>query len=168
MLELLHRHEDVSLTLKGLIPASDKEEIQNKHSQLLASQRLILDEGYLTESEIPTFLRHFDAGLCFYDLEIVGRKNVNYLTSPSGKMFEYFRAGIPCLGSNLPGLRPIADHQAGALCDSLNAADIDHALDKVRSNHSSFSEGAIKAAKHYDFGAAALLVESMLRADRTP
>lgn len=61
--------------------------------------------------------------------------NLNYRYSLPNKIFDYMKAGIPVLSSNLPELRRIIEeYQIGTIVTSHNPEEIARAIERVRSN----------------------------------
>lgn len=164
MLELLKAWPEASLTLQGIQTAQGLDLIHGRYQDLLDAGRLIIGKDYVQEEAITAFLSRFDIGLCFYELG-KRRADFNYQSSPAGKMFNYFAAGLPVIASDLIGLRPVSLHRAGIQVPSHDAAILLEAGRAIMANYTSYSEGASRAAVHYDFRRSAEQLLAFLRAD---
>jgi glycosyltransferase involved in cell wall biosynthesis len=168
MLEMLRAWPEASLVLRGPAPEATRSLIASTCGDLLQSGRLTLDTGYLNDDELGSFLATFDIGLCLYDLSGSLRRDFNYMSAPSGKMFNYFAAGLPVLGSNIQGLSPVVRHDAGLLVEGNEAAALVEAGRRIMTRHAGFQAGALRAAEAFDFHASATLLADVLRGDRPP
>lgn len=151
MIALLKAWEKSTLTLQGPMPESTKRLLQECAGDELASGRLIYSDAFIEDSDIVPFLSEFDIGLCFYSLSGKQSRDFNYISSPSGKMFNYFAAGLPVLSSNHPGLNPVSEFNAGIQATSLDTDTLIHDARKILDNYQMFSAGALSAANAYDF-----------------
>jgi glycosyltransferase involved in cell wall biosynthesis len=136
--------------------------IRSRNGDLVESGRVILRENYVPEAALPTFLADFDIGLCLYELGR-WRRDFNYLSSPAGKMFNYFSAGLPVVASNLTGLNPVSLHQAGIQVDSHETETLIAACRAILDDYARYSRGAGRAAMHYDFRRAVAPLADFLR-----
>lgn len=152
MLELLRHWSTASLTLRGPVPPASMQLLERRAADLLASRRLVVDPTYLDESAIARYLAGFDLGLCLYQAPAGASLDINYRTSPSGKMFNYFAAGLPVLASGEPGLLPVTEFCAGLQVEDLSPATLRTAGLAIIGAHDRFRKGAISAAAHFDFG----------------
>jgi glycosyltransferase involved in cell wall biosynthesis len=145
------------------LPPASRRIIEDGHADLLASGRLRLPQGFLREQDMLPFLRGFDVGLCLYALEGRLRHDFNYLSAPSGKMFNYFAAGLPVLASAHVGLAPVREHDAGLLVHDLAPDTLRDAAQALCREAPRFRAGALAAADAYDFPRAArALVDHVL------
>jgi glycosyltransferase involved in cell wall biosynthesis len=150
-----------TLTVKGNIPGNVRERLEAEHAQLIESGRLLLDDAYLAEDEVPEFLASFYAGFCFYDRELIDPDDFNYLTSPSGKLFNYYAAGVPVVASDMPGLSSVGERQTGVAVASLAADTIAAAVATIELRHGELVENCLRAAEHFSFDKA---IEPFVRA----
>ena len=155
MLDLLQAWPEASLTIHGALSPATREMIEQRYPGLVTQQRLQLSTAYLHDSEIIPFLSGFDLGLCLYELEGRMRTDYNYISSPAGKMFNYFAAGIPVIASPLAGLDPVSVHGAGLQAASNSVHDLRHAADAICADYPRYRQGALEAAREYDFATAA-------------
>lgn len=153
MLSLARAWPQASLTLLGLRNAAGMELVRTHNRDLIESGRVVLHEGYVPEAALPTFLADFDIGLCLYELGR-RRRDFNYLSSPAGKMFNYFSAGLPVVASNLAGLNPVSLHHAGIQVNSHEVEALIGACRTILDDYTRYSTGASQAAMHYDFRSA--------------
>ena len=150
MLNLARSWPQATLTLAGLQNPSGMAFINSHAKDLIDAGRVNLKPNYIPEAQLPDFLSEFDLGLCFYEIDS-SHRNFNYISSPAGKMFNYFSAGVPVIASNLIGLNPVSLHKAGIQVDSHDAETIKAACHQVLGDYESYSQGASEAAVHYDF-----------------
>jgi glycosyltransferase involved in cell wall biosynthesis len=149
--EAVSKSDNISMVVKAIMPAKVKYNLQKKYASLLSTDRLVLDDSYLKQGEVVEYLRQFDAGFCFYKFNLIRRRDFNYISCPSGKMFNYFAAGLPVIGTDILGLKPVKEFGAGILIKDLASEDIIEAVEHVRENHPAMHVNCIAAAKHYDF-----------------
>lgn len=166
MLELLRVWPEANLTLQGIQTAQGRELMHGRYQDLLDTGRLVIGESYVPENAIVDFLAGFDIGLCFYELG-KHRNDYNYQSSPAGKMFNYFAAGLPVLASDLIGLKPVSLHAAGIQVPSHDARTLLAAGRDIVANYAAYSERAGRAAIHYDFQRAAGQLVAFLRVNAT-
>lgn len=162
MLNLARAWPQATLTLLGLRNAAGMELVRTRNGDLIESGRVVVYEEYVPEAALATFLANFDVGLCLYELGR-RRRDFNYLSSPAGKMFNYFSAGLPVVASNLPGLNPVSLHHAGLQVDSHEAETLIGACRTILDDYTHYSMGASQAAMHYDFRSAAAPLADFLR-----
>lgn len=154
-LEAIKYSPDIVLTIKGVISTSMRKRLLKKYSNLFAEGRIVIDDTYTPQQEIVDFLRRFEVGFCFYDFRFIANKDINYITSPSGKMYNYFSAGVPVIGSDIPGLNAVREYGAGVLLKDISANAIVTAIQDVRSNIESYRQGCLRAAEALDFAVCA-------------
>ena len=142
---------DVSLTLKGPITPGFLRFMNRRYSGLLRSGRLEIDTSYTAQGYLLPFLSHFDLGFCFYDLSKGKNIDFNYLSSPSGKMFAYFAAGVPVVGSDIIGLEPVREYAAGLLVADHSPESVRQAVCEVMKNIKDLKQGCRNAAEAFDF-----------------
>lgn len=168
MLELLRGWPEASLTIQGIVPDESIELIHRDYADLLPDGRVRIAQGYLPEGEIPGFLSGFDVGMCLYDLRGRASKDFNYISCPSGKMFNYFAAGLPVVASNLIGLNPVTRNQSGIQSDSNSVDDLRRAISDICADYPQYCENARRAALTYDFGRNAGALLSFLQSESPP
>lgn len=144
--------ERVVLTLKGNLSDNVRHNIEVSYGSLLGSKRLLIDDSYTPQDRLIPYLSRFDAGFCFYDFNQL-KRNFNYQSSPSGKMYAYMAAGVPTIGSDIVGLSPIRKFDAGILLQEHSPAKICAAIDTLRQGHARYRQGCFQAAKSFDFDA---------------
>ena len=149
------RTSDWELTIKGIIRPRMKTIIEASYADLLQSGRVILDERYVPQAELLTYLEGFSVGFCFYDFNLLAKNDFNYLSVPSGKLFNYYAAGIPVIGSDILGLASVHAFEAGVLLSDPTPQSIVEALEYIRSHYAELSRHCREAARHYDFATAA-------------
>lgn len=149
--EFVRQAPQWELTIKGNIPSAVRNIIDDKFDDLLTSQRLVLDSEYVAEDEVPAYLAQFYAGFCFYDRTLIDPSDFNYLSSPSGKLFNYYAAGLPVIASDMIGLTSVETFQTGVTLATLDSSSIRAALAAIRSRHEDYVENCFRAAEHFSF-----------------
>ena len=154
-IEFILDYPEYSLTIKGAVPPSVRAGIRENFQVLIAEKRLILDEEYLDAEELNIFLADYYIGFVFYDAYRFDYMNCfNYKTAPSGKLFQYFNAGLPVVVSNIEGLKAVEQFGAGVMINALNAASIKKAIELIDADYLQIAKAAKKAALHNDFSKA--------------
>jgi hypothetical protein len=157
-----------SLTVKGMMPPEVHDAVRLEFADLMEAGRLVLDAGYVEQRDIVDYLSRFDIGLCLYNFQHIARDDFNYLSCPSGKLFNYFGAGLPVVGTDMLGLRPVSENDAGVLVKGLAPSTIDAAVQAVMSDYDRFSKGSARAAARYDFRlSAAPFIQQIVAAARS-
>lgn len=149
--EAVSRIEKASLTLKGPISKKNLTDLRIKYNKMINKGSLIVDLNYTPQNAILEYLSDFEIGFCFYDFTRINADDFNYESSPSGKMYAYFAAGIPVIGSDVIGLRPINVFSAGILLRDLSPKTICNAMDMVLKHRDLYQKGCVRAALFYDF-----------------
>lgn len=157
------KDEMYQLTIKGLVPERVKDDIEKRYAGLIKANKLIIDTSYIKQSDIVNYLTGFSIGFCLYNLELIPKNNVDYLISaPSGKLFNYYAAGVPIIGSDTAGLTSVREFDAGILLTNLSADQIKRAIVKISENLNYHKDRCIEAAKHFDFDKAILPYKKFL------
>jgi O-antigen/teichoic acid export membrane protein len=141
---------EYSLTMKGIKNDKYFNLLQENYKDLIDSGRLIFDFNYVDQSKIIEYTSQFYIGITGYDLELA-KKSFNYFSSPAGKLFNYYAAGVPVIGIDIIGLKSVADFKAGVLVDEVNPEKIKSAIKAIESNYAEFSKNCITASKEFDF-----------------
>jgi len=153
----------VSLTIKGIITKSSiRNCIVSRYQHLFDQRLVILDETYEPQDTIIEYLSNFSIGICFYDLNLISKNDFNYFSCPSGKLFNYFAAGVPVIGTDILGLKPVKEYSAGVLLKSLSAKSIHQAIEDVCRNFEKYRKNALLAAEAYDFKTAVVPYKNFL------
>jgi len=151
-IEVLSAGEGITLTLVGRIPKNIRKTIESRYKNYLEKNLLKIDCGYIDQENIQNYLTQFDVGLCFYDFtSISGDQNFNYYSSPSGKVFNYFAAAIPVVGSKILGLSCVEEYSAGILLSDVNSNSIRSAVTRISSEYEKYSAQCSIAAKVFDY-----------------
>jgi len=137
------------LTVKGLYSL----DLLNQHfTGITKHNNIRFDDSYTNNRDIQEYLSHYSIGFCFYDFNHVPEvSKQNMLYAPSGKLFNYFAAGLPVIGSNIPGLSSVSEYKAGILLDEPTPEDIERAVEQIKSNYKFYSDNCKRAAKDYCF-----------------
>jgi glycosyltransferase involved in cell wall biosynthesis len=141
------------LTIKSMNSPSDIfiNKIISKYTWKIKEGSLVIIYDYFKEDELLEFIQQFEIGLCFYDLKHKYRKDFNYLSSPSGKIFSYLSAGVPVISSPIIGLESLVDRKAVIFIDDITPSSIVAAVDKIRNDYKTFSEAAQRAGCDNNF-----------------
>jgi hypothetical protein len=150
-IEAISELEDVSITIKGIIANSVRAFVKKRYAHLLEKRRIVLDDTYISQDAVLDYLVQFDAGFCLYDLDLINKGDFNYISCPSGKVFNYFGAGVPVIGLDTLGLKCVKIYNAGILVNVSSKTEIINAIKTIRSNYIEFRNNCFKAAKAFDF-----------------
>lgn len=151
-LDAIRGIKHVGLTVKGKISDEDRQRILEEYRDLIKSGQLQVDNGYLQQEEIVKYLSKFWFGFCFYDFSHVDEvTRFNFESVPSGKMFNYYAAGVPVIGSDILGLKSVKDFNAGVLLEKPTQKSISYAIDIVLKEHDKYRNNCLKAAEYFDF-----------------
>jgi glycosyltransferase involved in cell wall biosynthesis len=153
----------ISITFKGIITKSSiRNRVLCRYRKLLRDKLVILDETYEPQNKIVEYLSNFSIGVCFYDFNFISKNNFNYISCPSGKMFDYFAAGVPVIGSDILGLKPVEVYNAGVLLKSITTKSIYMAIEEISSNFIEYRKNSLLAAEAYDFKKAVIPYKNFL------
>jgi glycosyltransferase involved in cell wall biosynthesis len=137
--------------VKGNIVDDVRVEIKEKYESLIDAGVLTIDEAYTEHSEIVDYISSFEIGICFYNIDSIPINKFNYYSAPSGKMFNYLAAGVPVIGSDLPGLRIIAEYKCGVLIKDTSPMQIRNAVEEIRNNYQVYRNNCAIAAAKFSF-----------------
>jgi glycosyltransferase involved in cell wall biosynthesis len=143
--------DNIRLTLHGIITENYLEYLSQKYSDLIDGGKLDITSRYIEQNHIHSYFEAFDIGLCLYDIGKDRLSDFNYLSCPSGKIYDYFAAGLPVIGSNILGLQDIKVFNAGVLIDDYQPETIVWAINKIYESYNCYSEASYKAGRHFDF-----------------
>jgi len=141
---------EYTLTLKGIKNARFDNWLHQHYGEMISSGRLILDNSYVEQSKIVEFVSAYHIGITGYDLELA-KKSFNYFSSPAGKLFNYYAAGVPVIGINIVGLKSVSDLNAGVLLDEVTPGTIKTAISSIEGNYDQYRANCLLAAKDFDF-----------------
>ncbi len=150
-LDFARTDQSICLTLSGRIPKHITKKIQQRYSNLIKENRITLQDTYIPQSEVVQYLSKFDIGFCFYDFEMIKKNNFNYISSPSGKLFNYFAAGIPVVANNIIGLKAVEEFKSGVLLNMVSPETIKNAVKLIKEDYPNYHHAALRAAEHFDF-----------------
>lgn len=150
-LNFITKYSGYSLTLKGALAGENMTGIYYPHLQDCKS--VSIDSAYLSEGELKVFLSSFSIGFCFYNFEHphIKKNEFNYLTAPSGKLFNYISCGLPVICSRIPGFTFIEENNAGILIDDYSPDSIKAAIEKITSDYTFYSSNALRVAEENCF-----------------
>lgn len=141
---------EYSLTMKGIKNDKYFNWLQKKNKTIIDSGKLIFDFNYVEQSKIIEYVSQFYIGITGYDLELA-KKSFNYFSSPAGKLFNYYAAGVPVIGIDIIGLKSVKDFNAGVLIDSVTTQHINQGIKTIEENYEVISTNCIKASEEFDF-----------------
>jgi len=141
---------EYTLTLKGIKNARFDNWLHQHYGEMIASGRLILDNSYVEQSKIVEFVSAYHIGITGYDLELA-KKSFNYFSSPAGKLFNYYAAGVPVIGINIVGLKSVLDLEAGVLLEEVTPATIKTAIATIEANYDQCRANCLLAARDFDY-----------------
>lgn len=151
-IEFINDFPEYTLSVKGAVPQKIKEQIENNFSSLLKTGRLILNDQYMEPAALNRYVGDFRIGFVFYDFyRFENIDTFNYKTAPSGKLFQYYNAGIPVIGNNVPGLSSITQYKTGIQISTMGSLAIKRAIDEIESNYEGFAMNSKKASENFDF-----------------
>ncbi len=155
-LNYLRIFKNETLTINGAVPAFDRKKINELYKDLLAENRLIINEKYIENVELVNYFSQFEIGFCFYNFEIKWINHFNYKSAPSGKLFKYLAAGVPVVCSDIIGFNFVNQFKCGVLISHLKPEKINEAIQIIRNNYAEYVANAITAAKHFSFDKAVM------------
>ncbi len=141
---------EYTLTLKGIKNDKYFNWLQERYQHIILSGKLNFDFNYVEQSKIIEYVSHYYIGITGYDLDLA-KKSFNYFSSPAGKLFNYYAAGVPVIGIDIIGLKSVKDFKAGVLIESVNAENIKTAIKNIESNYNDYSKNCITASEEFDF-----------------
>lgn len=112
-LDFIKDYKEYTLTAIGPMPQYTKTVIEQFYGDLVSEKRLIIKSDYLSEDDLFHFLTGYRIGFAFYDFyrfETVN--NFNYLSAPSGKVFQYLNSGLPIIANRVPLLNFIEENNS--------------------------------------------------------
>jgi len=139
-----------TLTLKGIRNDKYFNWLNKKYSELVNSGKLIFDFTYIEQENIIEFVSKYYIGITGYDIELA-KKSFNYFSSPAGKLFNYYAAGIPVIGINIIGLKSVKDFNAGILLDEVSSDQVNQAIEIIEHDYEIYATNSLIAANEFDF-----------------
>lgn len=139
-----------TLTLKGIKNEKYFNWLQERYKDIILSGKLNFDFNYVEQSKIIEYVSRFYIGITGYDLDLA-KQSFNYLSSPAGKLFNYYAAGVPVLGIDIIGLKSVKDFNAGVLIEAVTSENISNAIKKIETNYEEHSSNCLKASQEFDF-----------------
>jgi len=145
-----------TLTIKGVIYKNRvKRTILKRYGHLFDKGIAVLDQRYLHQEDILSFLSGFSIGFCLYDFDRISQNDYNYISSPAGKLFNYYAAGVPVIGTDVVGLKSVRDFNAGILVRDHSSKAIRDAIDQISQKFDFYRQNCLSAATNFDFERAA-------------
>ena len=121
---------EYTLTLKGIKNDKYFNWLQERYQDIILSGKLNFDFNYVEQSKIIEYVSHYYIGITGYDLDLA-KKSFNYFSSPAGKLFNYYAAGVPVIGIDIIGLKSVKDFKAGVLIEAVTAENIKTAIKDI-------------------------------------
>jgi glycosyltransferase involved in cell wall biosynthesis len=150
-LEYLEEYTDTPMTVRGALPAADRERVNKEYAELLQRKLLVIDERYLDNKDVVEYFSQFEIGICFYNFDVEAVRHFNYQSAPSGKLFKYLAAGVPVLAIDIIGFKFVEEMQCGVLIPNLEPATIRAGIEKIRSAYAFYEANTKAAAKYFSF-----------------
>lgn len=151
-LDFIKDYPQYTLTIKGAIPESTLNSMNSFYKDLLIDKRVIIDNSYLTPTDLTYFVSKFRIGFAFYDFyRFESMRTFNYFTAPSGKVFQYLNSGVPIVANDLPAFRIIEERGIGKLISHLSSQEIKSAIDEIEKNYEATALNAKLLSKSFDF-----------------
>lgn len=148
---LKYLDDNFSLELHGIISLNVHKDIFSKYKKYIKEGRLILSKKYIPENDIINYLSHYYIGLCFYDFTLIGKNDFNYISCPSGKLYNYYAAELPVVGNDILGLRSCKKYNCGRLLKEVNGLNIAKAILSIEKEYMNIKNNCKIAAKENDF-----------------
>ncbi len=142
--------ESYTLTLKGIKNDKYYNWLNEKYGTIINSGKLIFDFNYVEQVKIIEYVSQFYIGITGYDLALA-KESFNYFSSPAGKLFNYYAAGVPVIGIDIIGLKSVKDFNVGVLIDEVIPSKIEQAIHVIENNYNSFATNCLLASKEFDF-----------------
>jgi O-antigen/teichoic acid export membrane protein len=142
--------DSYTLILKGIKNERYFNWLQENYRDMISSGKLSFDFNYVPQAKIVEYASQYYIGITGYDLELA-RKSFNYFSSPAGKLFNYYAAGVPVIGIDIIGLKSVNEFGAGVLLEEVNTTNIKNAILRIEQDYKAFSDNCLKAAREFDF-----------------
>jgi hypothetical protein len=140
-----------TIVFKGPYNERSDRYFKENYSELITAARLCLDYTYVNSDDLSFYLDKFSIGVTLYDISSLKYKPFNVISCPSGKLFNYYNAGLPVIGNDILGLRSIRDFDCGILIDELNGKNVARAADLISDKYDYYAENSKRAASYFDF-----------------
>ena len=150
LLDGVTRQDGYAITLKGFASPKFLSMLKERYARPIEQGIISFHFDYTPQEEIIEFIRQFDIGVTGYDMELA-MEDYNYYSSPAGKLFNYYAAGLPVIGVNIDGLKSVDRFNAGVLLDEVNQAQVGKALHKIEQDYHLYTKNSLKAAEAFDF-----------------
>ena len=157
--------EGYTLTLTGMVVGPQREWMLQNASDVIESGKLILENRYIPQEETHEYLSRFSTGLAFYDFESLRKRRemecTEYERPPmddtlmelytTTKIFNYFSAGVPVVGSDIPCMSPVREFESGILLDVATPDAVVLAIEEIDRDQDRFNSAAYDAAEHFEY-----------------
>ena len=139
-----------AIVFKGPYNERSDRYFKENYAHLISAGRLCLDYEYVNNEDLIDYLDKFSIGITLYDIDSLKYKSFNVISCPSGKLFNYYNAGLPVIGNNILGLSSIRDFDCGVLIEELSGKNIALAAASIACNYDHFAENSKRAAAFFD------------------
>lgn len=145
--------EKYTLTIKGISQSSNRylKHIMQKHEKLIRKKRLIISTEYIPQEKIIDYVKTFYIGFCFYDFNLISKNDFNYISSPSGKLYNYLASGVPVIGSDIVGLKVVEQFETGRLIKHYSPQSILEQIKNIEGNYKKYVNNCIIASEKFEF-----------------
>jgi hypothetical protein len=151
-LEFINDYPEYNLTIQGAVPAQIKKTIETDFYHLIDQKRLIINNQYFSPEELNKFVSSFRIGFVFYDyFRFEWINTFNYKTAPSGKLFQYYNAGVPVISNSIAGMISVKEYNAGVMINTLGSLSIKMAIDAIENDYDTYARNAKKVSRQFDF-----------------
>lgn len=149
-LDFIRAYPQYKITLKGASEEKTRRQLLAQYKDLLQSGNAVINEDYLTAEDFIKYLSAFRIGFCFYSWALV-KRNFNYQSAPSGKLFMYLCAGVPVIACNIPAFRFLEEMGAGVLVDDYEPVTLYNAIQTIENKYEQYCANSYKAAARFCF-----------------
>lgn len=150
MLNGVLQQQSYTITLKGFYSPKFMDMLKSQYAKAIEEGFIRFHFDYTPQEEIIEFIRQYDIGVTGYDMELA-REDYNYYSSPAGKLFNYYAAGLPVLGVAIDGLKSVVDYKAGVLVSEMSVEEVTKALQNIEQDYHLYTKNSLKAAVDFDF-----------------
>lgn len=115
------------------------------------NKRLFINSDYVCQNAVVEHLTQYDIGFVLYDLALIRSDDFNYRSSPSGKLYNYYAAGIPVIGIDIVGLQSVRECKAGILLSDITPNSLQTAIFELVRSYSEYRKNALIAGEIFEF-----------------
>lgn len=137
--------QDCVLVLHGWLP--DPEFRRYVEAAVRGSERMFLSTDIVAPEEKFELFQSADVGLVFFEPRDVNLANAG---GSAGKLYDFMRCGVPCIGNDIPGLRELLE-DCGTGVAIAHYAQLPQALSEVARRRDSLSRRCLELFPEYEF-----------------